>query len=175
MTQNVMKRPSNPALLLLTVMLIVFTLGTFLFSCESKTERKADKVTNAKEEVMEAQMEGETKEEVMQKQAKLESARKVLKKTWDADRDKLRKELNAEIEDIDEKTARYERNLKAASGEAKMKLTNAVSTLKKERTTLTSLLKELDQVTATSWTKNRKAIETVKDGVDHRVDALDDH
>ncbi|MEZ0540362.1 hypothetical protein [Fibrella arboris] len=153
--------------------LLAITLGTFLFSCESKTENKAEDVAEAKQEVVNAQQEGATKEEVMNKQADLDSARKDFKKTWDVDRDDMRKELNAELEDIDEKTAKYERDLNSATGAAKTKLTTALATLKKERATMTGLLKEIDQVTATSWDKTKKAIETVKDGVDDRVDALD--
>lgn len=153
--------------------MLAFTLGTSQFSCESKTENKAEEVAEAKQEVVNAQVEGETKEEVMEKQADLDSARKDFKKTWDVDRDDMRKELNAEIEDIDQKTAKYESDLKTASGAAKTKLTTGISTLKKERATMTGLLKEIDQVTAASWDKTKKAIETVKDGVDDRVDALD--
>ena len=153
--------------------LLALALGTFQFSCESKTDNKVKDVAQANQEVAEAQAEGESKEEVIEKQADLDSARNDLKKTWDADRDDMRKELNAEIEDIDEKTARYERDMKTATGDAKTKFETSVSTLKKERATMTGLLRQLDQVTAASWTKTKKAIETVKDGVDDRVDALD--
>ncbi|MEZ0484844.1 hypothetical protein [Fibrella aquatica] len=153
--------------------LLAISLSTFQLSCESKTENKAEDVAEAKQEVVNAQVEGATKEEVMDKQADLDSARKDFKKTWDADRDDMRKELNAEIEDIDEKVAKYERDMNTASASDKTKMTTAVSTLKKERATMTGLLKQLDQVTAANWTTTKKAIETVKDGVDDRVDALD--
>ena len=152
--------------------LLTLSLGTLQVSCESKTDNKAKDVAEAKQEVVNAQVEGETKEEIIEKQAGLDSARKDFKKTWDADRDDMRKELNAEIEDIDEKIARYERDITDGKGN-KTQLTTGISTLKKERATMTGLLKEIDQVTAASWTKTKKAIETVKDGVDDRVDALD--
>lgn len=151
---------------------LALLLGTFQLSCESKTENKAEDVAEAKQEVINTQEEGGTKEEVMDKQADLDSARADFKKTWDADRDDMRKELNAEMEDIDEKTAKYERNMKDGKGD-RTKLTTGISTLKKERATIAGLLKELDQVTAASWPKTKKAIEEVKDGVDDRVDALD--
>ncbi|MBO0939691.1 hypothetical protein J2I47_24300 [Fibrella sp. HMF5335] len=153
--------------------MMALALGITLSGCESKTKNKADDVAEAKQEVAEAERDGDTKEEVMDKQADLDSARKDFKKAWDKDRDDMRKEINRELEDIDEKTASFERDMKTAAGEAKTKLTTGVATLKKERATLTGLLKELDQVTAASWDKTKKAIETVKDGVDDRVDALD--
>lgn len=155
------------------MLMLALALGTCQLSCESKTENKAEEVADAKEDVMEAQQEGASKEEVMDEQAELESARKDFKKTWDADRDDMRKELNAELEDIDQKTAKYERDLSGAKGDDKTELTNGVSTLKKERATIVGLIRQLDQVTAENWEKTKKAIEQVKDGVDDRVDALD--
>ncbi len=154
------------------VALLALTLGIFQLSCEPSAENKAKEVAEAKQEVANAQVEGASKEEVMNKQADLDSARQDFKKTWAAERNDMREELNAEIEDIDVKMAKYERDMKTAAGDAKARMTSAISTLKKERATVTGLLKEIDQVTATNWAKTRKAIETVKDGVDDRVNAL---
>lgn len=166
-------KKSTRAIPLLTIGLRIAFLGTFLCSCDSKMENKAEKIDKANQKVLNAQVDGATKTEVMDKQADLEKARKSFNKTWDADRDNMRKELNAEIEDIDQKTARYERTMKAASGTDKASVTTAISTLKKERITMTGLLTQLDQVTAANWATTKKAIETVKDGVDDRVDALE--
>lgn len=154
-----------------TALAAALLLGTCQFSCESKTDNKAKDVAEAKQEVVNAQESGASKEEVMDKQADLDSARSDFKKTWDVDRDDMRKELNAELEDIDQKTAKYERDLKDGKGN-KAKLTAGISTLKKERATMVGLLRDIDQVTAATWTKTKKAIEQVKDGVDDRVDAL---
>ena len=152
--------------------LLTLWLGTCQLSCESKTDHKAKDVAQARQEVLNTEQAGGTKLEVMDKQADLDSARKDFKKTWSADRDDVRKELNREIEDIDEKMARYERDLKTANSTAKTRMTTGITTLRKERATMTGLLKDIDQVTAETWTKTKKAIETVKDGVDNRVDAL---
>jgi chromosome segregation ATPase len=153
-----------------TMVAMLLTVGQV--GCDSKTERKAEDVAEAKQKVIEAQEVGGTKEEVMDKQADLDSARKDFKKTWDAARDDMRREINAELEDIDKKTTDYERDMQAGKGD-RAKLAGAVQTLKNDRQTLTGLLKQLDQVTAANWEKTRKAIEDVKDGIDDRVDALD--
>ncbi|MBO0929362.1 hypothetical protein [Fibrella aquatilis] len=152
--------------------IVALALGTTLSGCESKTKDKADDVAEAKQEVTETEQAGGTKQEVMDKQADLDSARKDFKKAWDTDRDDMRKEINRELEDIDEKTATFERDLKTATSSAKTTLTANLTKLKQERATLTGLLKELDQVTAANWDKTKKAIEKVKDGVDDRVDDL---
>ena len=151
---------------------VALALGITLSGCESKTKDKADEVAEAKQEVTNAERDGDTKEEVMDKQADLDSARNDFKKAWDTDRDDTRKEINREIEDIDEKTATFERDLKTAAAGAKTTLATNLTKLKAERATLTGLLKELDQVTAANWDKTKKAIEKVKDGVDDRVDDL---
>ncbi len=161
-----MNKLTYPALML------ALTLGAAQMSCESKTNRKADKVVEAKQNVTEAQVNGESKIEVMEKQADLESARKDFKKAWDADRDDTRKAINKAITNIDEKTATFERDMKTAAGEAKTNRATSLVKLKEERATLTGLLKQLDQVTAANWDVTRKAIKTVKNGVDDRVAAL---
>lgn len=161
-----MNKLTYPALML------TLTLGAAQMSCESKTNRKADEVAEAKQDVATAQQAGGTKEEVMDKQADLELARKDFKKTWDTDRDAVRKKINKSIENIDEKTATFERGMKTAAGEAKTKMATGLVKLKEERATLTGLLKQLDQVTAANWDVTRKAIRTVKNGVDDRVKAL---
>ena len=152
--------------------MLALTLGAAQVSCESKTNRKADDVAKAKQEVVNAEQAGDTKEEVMDKQADLESARKDFKKAWDTDRDATRKTINKAIGNIDEKTAIFEQNMKIAAGEAKIKMATGLVKLKEERATLTGLLKQLDQVTAANWDVTKKAIKTVKNGVDDRVNAL---
>lgn len=153
--------------------MLALTLGAATqLSCESKTKNKADDVAEAKQEVVNAEQAGDTKEEVMEKQTDLEAARKDFKKAWDADRDDTRKAINKAIEHIDEKTATFDRNLKTAAGEAKTRMRTNLTTLNEERATLTGLLTQLDQVTAANWETTKKAIKTVKNGVDDRVDAL---
>ena len=50
--------------------------ATTQFSCNSKPENKAEDVKDEKEDVIEAQRDGESKGEVMDEQADLDSARK---------------------------------------------------------------------------------------------------
>ena len=52
----------------------VFFLASLSVACSSETERKADKVTDAYEDVVEARQEGDTSE-IREEQAKLDTAR----------------------------------------------------------------------------------------------------
>ena len=152
-----------------SALVLILTLTTAQLSCDSKTTNKAENVARANQDVAKAQQAGETKEEVMAKQAKVDSARKDYKKTWDAARDDMRRKINKTIANIDKKTAEANWSVKNATGDAKVRLVGNLTKLKKERATLTGLLTQLDQVEATNWETTRRAIRTVKDGVDTRV------
>jgi gas vesicle protein len=58
---------------------VAVLFATIQFACDSKKENKAEEVQEQKEDVIEAQRDGDSKEDVKEEQSDLDSARKDYK------------------------------------------------------------------------------------------------
>ena len=160
---------TNRLVLALGVMLL---MATFPIGCNSSTEKKAEKVQEEQADVLDAAEAGADIDEVREQQAEVDSARKDFARQWRKERDNAREDVNATIEDIDDKIAHYERTLPEVDNNRKKSLQLAINTLKTYRQRMADELKNLEFTTAESWPEVKARTEYLVSKTDAQLNAV---
>ncbi|RIV26775.1 hypothetical protein DYU11_00170 [Fibrisoma montanum] len=150
----------------------ILSVVTFPTGCNSSTEKKADQIRDEQKDVLDAAESGADVDEVREQQAEVDSARKEYTRQWRTERDNAREDVNATIEDIDDKIAYFERSVPEVDASRKKNLQQAILTLKTYRQRMADELKNLEFTSAENWPEVKARMEYLVSKTDAQVNAV---
>lgn len=140
--------------------------------CSSTTENKARDVEREQAEVNEALRTHKSQEEVVDEMADADSAREEFREAWVQERNNVRDQVNAVIEEIDRKLAEYKQAIRAGYTAEKNPYERAIVDLKGHRTRMTNLLLAVDETSAADWQRLKIEAESLIEYTNYKVDRI---
>ena len=154
------------------VFFLLLSLGYFLPGCNSTTENKAKQVQQEQEEVDKALELGEDQEAIDKEKVDVDSARVEFQQAWTEERDALRDRVNAQIDDIDEKIATYQRDQQQANLHKQKIYDQAIGSLKNYRARMSEQLLVIEKTSADNWQLVKNDVESLTDYTAHKVHTI---
>lgn len=151
------------------VFLLLLSLGNFLPGCNSTSENKAKQVQQEQEEVDKALESGEDQEAIDEEKAEVDSARVDYEQAWTEERDVLRDKVNAQIEDIDERIATFQRDQQQVNLDKQKIYTQAIGSLKSYRARMSDQLLIIEKASAGDWQRIKNEVESLTEYTAHKV------